>query len=188
VDQTITVQIEQFLLTGEFGSVCLGMSREQVTERLGSPEGWHFAFESDQNPDIYKYGDVQLYFASSEDNRLIMIAIDDFKQMEGAEQLLIDPWKLHGGMSLKQVTQMFDESNISYELISRSEEEIIVPIIMDTQSTTKIDESSGSKNAGDDIAVDLFLCSGVVLRFYAQSIDLRPSSGLYSIRKIHPIA
>lgn len=164
------------------------MSREQVIELLGSPEGWHFAFEGDQNPDIYKYGDVQFYFASSDDNRLIMIAIDDFKHLEGAEKLLIDPWKLHGGMSLKQVTQMFDESNISYELISRSEGEIIVPIIMDTQSTAKIDESPGSNSVGDDIAVDLFLCSGIVLRFYAQSIDLGPSSGLYSIRKIHPMS
>jgi hypothetical protein len=48
----------EFLRTGRFGDVSCGMSREQVRELLGEPE----SISSQRNPQIWKYGSLELAF------------------------------------------------------------------------------------------------------------------------------
>jgi hypothetical protein len=101
---TVVVKLEQFLRTGVFGSITFGMTRQKLRDILGSPDAEGFARRKDRYPSILKYGDIEFYFASSENDRLYMIFSDIFEIPTGNKYLQIEPGWLRRGI-LRQTVE-----------------------------------------------------------------------------------
>lgn len=76
-EETLQISLKDLLRDGSFGPVELGMSREEVKEILGPPDGV-MTRRKDKTPTAFVYGKQEFYFVSSTDNRLCAIYLDQF--------------------------------------------------------------------------------------------------------------
>jgi hypothetical protein len=100
VSQSVTVQLEEFLRTGEFGPVRLGMTRDDLVRTLGEPADLGGASRSQPRPPIWRYGDVEFHFDPTTE-LLHLVFADDFDQIHGALGLAVEPGWLRGGLPLE---------------------------------------------------------------------------------------
>ena len=68
--------LQKCLHSGDFASVRLGMTREEVRARLGEPDDTGGALRKQRIPLVWKYGEVELHFQPS--GELFLIYWDDF--------------------------------------------------------------------------------------------------------------
>lgn len=54
--------LEKCVLTGDFGGIRLGMTREEIRDRLGDPDDMGGTLRKYRTPSIWKYGEVELFF------------------------------------------------------------------------------------------------------------------------------
>ena len=78
----------EFIRTGELGPLRIGLTRSEVRSLLGDPPQW-VAAEPKESSQIWRYGDVEFYFA---DETLVMIFADHDDRNKGSDALIIDPW------------------------------------------------------------------------------------------------
>ncbi len=112
----ITVSMQDFLRTGEFGPVRLEMSRGQLRGQLGEPEGWGPTPRAKHNAGIWKYGDIEFYFHHKADT-LVMIFADHVGELKGGKAIDLDPWVFNGALTVKQVLRHLEEAHISCQRI-----------------------------------------------------------------------
>jgi hypothetical protein len=92
------ISILEFLRTGHFGSVHIGMSRSEVVANLGVPD-WYYP--NDENVDhmsasFWSYGGVQLFFDSSINLNRISFKPGYFYDPDPTDTK-VDPWIFEGG-------------------------------------------------------------------------------------------
>jgi hypothetical protein len=115
----IQVELLDFLHTGNFGGITLGITRQQIIDLVGNPPEWHVRgrgrkkrFEA---ASIWKYGSMEFFFAENS-GAFHMIYTDHFP-LEGCETLtIIDPWLLRGGLTLDDALTLIKPTNLSYQL------------------------------------------------------------------------
>jgi len=104
-----TISMRDFIASGRFGSIQLGVSRAEVEALLGPPHAW-----SEPGPlqaaAIWKYGGVEFYFGSGV---LWMIFCDDF----GSPCTQINCWILQRGLSLVQAEAELQAAAIQYSQV-----------------------------------------------------------------------
>lgn len=110
----ITVSMQEFLRTGEFGPVRLEMSRGQLRGLLGEPAGWGPSPKAKHNAGIWKYGDVEFYFNG---NILSLIFADDIDTLDGGKAINLDPWVFNGKATVRQVLRELEAAHISCQRI-----------------------------------------------------------------------
>ncbi len=108
------VSMEDFLRTGELGPIHLGLTHGQVHGLLGDPDDVGGASRRQRTPTIWKYGDIELYFADSTD-RLTLIHADDFDVLSGGRAMEVAAWIIRRGIALSEVTDRLDEAHIPYQ-------------------------------------------------------------------------
>lgn len=115
----ITVSMLDFLRTGQFGPVHLGISRDQLRDYLGEPEAWSLG--SSRHPTrtparaaVWKYGDVEFHFNG---NTLVLIFADHVRILKGGEAIDLNPWVLSGKATVKQVLSDLEAAQISCQRI-----------------------------------------------------------------------
>jgi hypothetical protein len=89
----MNVNLKEFLRTGVFGEIKIGMTSDQILEILGSPDTV-FTRRKNPRPTGFEYGDVEFYFVSSKDNRLCSIYLDHLNIPKGSQLLNLDAWIL----------------------------------------------------------------------------------------------
>lgn len=104
--------MQDFLRTGEFGPVRLGISRAQLRGHLGEPENWGPFPRAKHNATIWKYGDIEFHFHFRED-ALVGIFADGVEDLQGGEAIDLDPWVLNGAALEEQVLEELAAANIS---------------------------------------------------------------------------
>ena len=112
----IAVSMQDFLRTGEFGPVSLGLTRRQLRDCLGNPEDWGPYPKAEQHAAIWKYGDVEFFFHFQED-ALGGIFADHIGTLKGGGAIDLDPWVLSGNLTVKQALRDFDGADISCDRI-----------------------------------------------------------------------
>ena len=150
----IHVSMREWLQSGLFGPVRLGMSRAQVQELLGPPVSSGGTSRRYRTPAIRKYGDIELHFGRREDDRLHLIYLDYFAIPTGGRAIALDPWIMRGGLPRLDVEQHLDACGIPY-----------------------------CHAAGPDLtgSTCLVVDSGVVLQFIDQQEACSPPPGLFAI-------
>ena len=106
----IKVSMLEFIKTGEFGPLCLGATRDEVKALLGDPPVW-VAEESRDSSRIWRFGDVEFYFA---DDTLVMIFTDHDDRSKGTDALVIDPWIVREGLMRKQFEKELTREGVAF--------------------------------------------------------------------------
>jgi len=112
----VSVWMQDFLRTGAFGPIRLGLSRRRLRGHLGEPEDWGPAPRAKHNASIWKYGDIEFHFHFREDS-LVGIFADGVEELRGGGSLDLDPWVLNGAALEEQVLEELAAANISCQRI-----------------------------------------------------------------------
>lgn len=108
------VSLKDFIETGRFGSVSLGMSRAQVESSLGVPDDVGATSRKYRKPAIWKYGDVELHFGLDADN-LFLICLDEFDVPSGGKLVKLDAWIIRRTLTLSEAEEHLSVSGIDYK-------------------------------------------------------------------------
>jgi hypothetical protein len=113
----IQVELLEFLRTGDFGGITLGMTRQQIIDLLGIPPNWMITKRRKRfeiSP-IWRYGSMEFYFAENS-GAFHMIFTDHFP-LEGSETLsIIDPWLLRGGLTFDEALTLLIPTGLPYQI------------------------------------------------------------------------
>ena len=150
----IRVSMREWLRSGLFGPVRLGMSRAQVHGLLGPPDDTGGTSRRYRTPAIWKYGDIEFHFGRRDDDRLHLIYLDHFAVPTGGRAIALDPWIVRGGLRRPDVEQHLDACGIPYD------------------HATGPDPTSSTC---------LVVSSGVVLDFVERQETRSPPPGLFAI-------
>ena len=111
----ISVSMQDFLRTGEFGPIKLGISHTELQGYLGDPKNWGPYPKAKQHAGIWKYGDIEFHFHFKED-ALVGIFSDHVETLNGGNAINLDPWIFHGGLLAFDALERLAAA-ISYERI-----------------------------------------------------------------------
>lgn len=100
-----------FIRTGAFGPVTLGLPRSQVRALLGEPDDWSAEARNDDSAAIWKYGTTEFHFYA---DRLWLIHSDEFHTPHGGPQLELDPWELRRELTVPDLKCALETANIPY--------------------------------------------------------------------------
>jgi hypothetical protein len=118
----IQIGIFEFLKTGEFGNVKLGMSREEVLAILGEPRAWY----NDKGRDlmrahVWEYEWVSFYFTPAHieylNEGLYMISMSRFYGIHGIEvtpHYTLDTWALSHEQDVDFVEQRLIDAGLTF--------------------------------------------------------------------------
>lgn len=109
-----SISLKDFLLTGDFGPVSLGMTREQVAACLGEPEHRSVPTRGQRIPAIWKYGDIEFHFSG---NNLWLIFADNVEELDGGRAIKLDSWLLRGSATISQVMSALTAAGMSSDPI-----------------------------------------------------------------------
>ena len=109
-----SVSMQDFLRTGEFGPVHLGISRRQLRDHLGEPEDWGPAPKAKHHAGIWKYDDIEFHFSGE---ALWLIFADHVEKLHGGRAIDLDTWILDGGALVGQVLEGLAAAYLPYQRI-----------------------------------------------------------------------
>ena len=112
----VTVSMQDFLRTGEFGPVRLGLTRDQLRGYLGAPEDWGPTPKAERYAQIWKYGDIEFHSHFKED-ALVSLFADHVGTLRGGRAIDLDPWVLNGDALVGQVLKSLTLAQIPYQRI-----------------------------------------------------------------------
>ncbi len=114
------ISIEEFIKTGKFGSLELGVSKEMALSILGEP---------DSDTDLGETGSILLYawyeFFFNRENKLHSIQNDNYDPKDEAsysfknEKIEIDPWFLNAvdNQTIEEISDILNQKSIEFEII-----------------------------------------------------------------------
>jgi len=105
----IDVSLRDFLQTGRFGPVELGMPSAKVEGFLGAADSLGASSSRARRPFLWKYGEVEFHFLprKGKDDQLVLVFLEHFNVPSGGPKVRIDPWFIRGGLSLDAVEREF---------------------------------------------------------------------------------
>lgn len=108
----IDVRMTEFLKTGRYGPVELGLSSERVGELLGPPDSAGGSSSRHRRPILWKYGSVEFHFhpRQGRDDRLVLIFMEFMENLEvpnGGSHVRLDAGFVRGGLPLEDVEKEF---------------------------------------------------------------------------------
>ncbi len=105
--------LKDFVQTGAFGFIELGMSRTTVQQHLGSPDDWIASAPNFQTSTSWWYGDIEFLFRNDELYRILM---DDFSvlNVSGGSKVELDAWFINGSLTCANAEHLLSENGITY--------------------------------------------------------------------------
>lgn len=107
------VALDEFLETGFFGPVELGMERPEVESALGPPGAEGAMGRKQREPSIWKYGSFELHFAAKT-GLLERIFSDDLEAPAAGPGVALDAWGLSARISQPGVEWKLREAGIAF--------------------------------------------------------------------------
>ncbi len=99
-----------------FGNICLGCTREALTDAFGEPEDKGGTSRKYRRPAIWKYGDIEFFF-SRDTEILWLIHIDHFSSEaypRGWRQLELAPWIFQKFTPVDKITESLAAVQIDF--------------------------------------------------------------------------
>lgn len=116
--------LKDFILTGKFGPIEMGMSGEELLKNFGMPDN-HGCLGGGVNNalllnDWWKYGAFEFMFSDDNhkaiDLHFIHTEIDVNWNLEGGENIEIEPWVFKRGLKFEEFCQTLKEEGIAYRI------------------------------------------------------------------------
>jgi hypothetical protein len=118
------VSLREFVETGRFGRVCLGMSKAWVESILGAPDDTGGTSRKHREPAIWRYGDVEFHF-DVRDGGLWLIHLDDFDLPSGGKSIALDPWIIRGSLTLAEAEERLTLDGVAYEVADCEDDKLL---------------------------------------------------------------
>jgi hypothetical protein len=116
----VEVDLKTFLISGQFGSIMLGLSRSQIVKLLGWPDAW--LPKTKLTAYLWAYEWIEFYFDM--EDRLCLIRCDYMDALEGNERFTFQPRILNPHLSLEAAERTFIDENIPFQRIDNPKFEI----------------------------------------------------------------
>jgi len=110
----LRVSLEDYLRSGVFGVLQLGVPREEMRRLFGEPDHIGGASRRQRTPTILKYGDIEFLYRPGEDY-LWGIYMDGFGVPQGGPKIDLDPWIIRGGMAADTIEHALISAEISFQ-------------------------------------------------------------------------
>jgi hypothetical protein len=108
----ISISLGDFVATGMFGPIQLGMTRSEIEELIAPPALWGIERRRDIAT-IWRYGEIEFYFL---DHRLRMIFTDHDSLTNCGGTCEIDPWLIRPGLRRNEFEAALQAGNIGFEV------------------------------------------------------------------------
>ncbi|WNJ16897.1 hypothetical protein [Pontibacter sp. G13] len=121
----LTLNLTQFLQTGKFGFIPLGISKSELETQGFPPEDWGGA-KSKAKAGVWRYGNFELHF--DREDRLKMIFNDYLDELDGGQSIKIeDYWILeHGTPTILEVMASLNNLDINFSRKSNEFDQILL--------------------------------------------------------------
>src|SRR5215207_8459910 len=92
------------------------MTRQQVTDLLGTPPDWMVTGHKKgfQTSPIWKYGSIELYFVLA--SHLLYMIFSDHFPLEGCETLHLESWHLRQYLPYEEALKLLESANLKYQM------------------------------------------------------------------------
>ena len=111
----ITAHMVEFITTGGFGPVCLGLTRADIYQLCGPPDRMGGTSRRYPVPCIWQYGDIEIHFEQDGD-RAVRLYLDDFAVPSGGNAIVLDPWIVYGGLTRSAFEDALRSMDVDYRL------------------------------------------------------------------------
>lgn len=112
------VSLKEFIRTGEFGPVRLGMTREAVVAALGPPASRGPASRTGLPPGIDQYGDIEFHF-DEHDGTLWLIHLEELARIRvprGGDGFELDPWIIQADLTAEALEAALAGLGVRYAI------------------------------------------------------------------------
>lgn len=109
----IHIDIYETLLTGTFGTIKFGLTKNQLKQIIGSPEDWSRIKRREKESRIWKYGDFEVWFKPP-DWTVYAVFVDNFTIPLGGKNLNVDCQSIRGEMSRIEVEKILDNIGVEF--------------------------------------------------------------------------
>jgi hypothetical protein len=111
----VAVDLQEFLFTGRFGPVELGMYREDVLGHFGLADLLGGTSRRHRTPAIWRYGSIEFHFESAR-GPLWLIHADDFDDLQGGSRIALSPWCLSGRLRREEAEDEFRAAGLGFRV------------------------------------------------------------------------
>jgi hypothetical protein len=108
----LAISLKEFLITGAFGQIRLGMTRQQFIDIFGKPENWG-SHQDLQKAEIWVYGGFEFYFPKRSDD-LYMIFSDHLHHLKTGKVFDVDSWIFDEHLTLTSCENALQHEQIPF--------------------------------------------------------------------------
>jgi hypothetical protein len=112
------LSLRDFILTGKLGSLCVGMTQENVRSVMGEPHDTESTSRKYKRPIFWVYGDLEIYF-NREDWTVTGLLFNTHTKSPvptlSHKDFPLDPWIFRVGITWEEVKEGLERENISYQ-------------------------------------------------------------------------
>lgn len=114
--KTLTISLDSLLRTGNFGELRSGMSKEEVTALLGSPDRAGVTLRKSKTPRIFVYGPIELWFEATAPHGLTSLwwEADERGSLSVPKPCQIQDWAFTPDWTQEQVELYLNEHGIAF--------------------------------------------------------------------------
>jgi hypothetical protein len=136
------VSLKDFVTTGEFGKVTLGLTRSKVKAILGEPDKMGITSRKYPTPSLWVYGDFEFSFQDEKDGgKLFYISLPSFEKTPHiSNDIILDTWIFGKDLTVDKAIKHLKENNISFELTEQPSDFFVSD---DNDSVVKIQSQAG---------------------------------------------
>jgi hypothetical protein len=116
----VKISIRNFLHSGSFGPLGIGMLREEVRNILGKPDAFSVLSQGERLPTIWKYGVIEFHFDPHTD-QIWLIHADGFTYhpLHAGSAIDLVPWWMTPNATLEQALEALSTDGIPVEPVDR---------------------------------------------------------------------
>ncbi|MFT6628708.1 MAG: hypothetical protein ACJA1R_001982 [Flavobacteriales bacterium] len=107
----IPIDMREFVLNGHFDCVKIGQTRSWLRSNFPEPDDW-LTGETIESSAHWRYGNLKFVF---ENDRLVHIISDCFRQLDGGTHFDVRPWILNDSPSFAETTQLLVGLGVDHE-------------------------------------------------------------------------
>jgi len=115
---TTSVMLRTFFMSGLLGPIGIGAERARVEASFGPPDDFDAGSPTHQTAQIWKYGDIELHFAS---DTVWLVHVDCFSGAGGAPVAGAawdwDPWVIVEGLPLEAFTEALEQAGLRHAVL-----------------------------------------------------------------------
>jgi hypothetical protein len=116
-NQKDTIDLLRFIKYGDFGSIKIGMSREEILDVFPQPDDWMNGYKMENSP-IWRYGNFEMHFNGND--VLYLIYSDYVEELFVGKNLYLNRWifEIDKKIKFKEIKNELNKEGILFDSIA----------------------------------------------------------------------